>query len=61
MLSSYPEVHSSEWAWISSGEDYVIHNDGTILDLAVNLRKVIDRIRPKTYNSNVDKPEGVLL
>jgi hypothetical protein len=60
MLSSYPAVHSSEWAWISSGEDYVIHNDGTILDLAVNLRKVIDRIRPKTYNSNVDKPEGVL-
>jgi hypothetical protein len=60
MLSSYPAVHSSEWAWISSGEDYVIHNDGTILDLAVNLRKVIDRIRPKTYNSNVDKQEGVL-
>jgi hypothetical protein len=61
MPSAYPAVHSSEWAWISSGEDVVIHNDGTILDLAVNLRKVIDRIRPKTYNSNVDKQEGVLL
>ena len=62
MLSAYPDVHSSEWAWISSGEDVVIHNDGTILDLAVNLRIVIDRIRPKLYNNgvNIDKPEGVL-
>ena len=59
MLSSYPEVHSSEWAWISSGEDVVIHNDGTILDLAVNLRIVIDRLRPKTYNNGVNL-EGVL-
>ena len=60
MLSSYPEVHSSEWAWISSGEDIVIHNDGTILDLAVNLRIVIDRIRPINYNSSIDNLEGVL-
>lgn len=61
MPSTYPAVHSSEWAWISSGEDVVIHNDGTILDLAVNLRIVIDRIRPKTYNISIDKQEGVLL
>lgn len=62
MPSAYPAVHSSEWAWISSGEDVVIHNDGTILDLAVNLRIVIDKIRPKTYNNgiDIDKLEGVL-
>jgi hypothetical protein len=59
MLSAYPAVHSSEWAWISSGEDVVIHNDGTILDLAVNLRIVIDRIRLKTYNK-IDNLEGVM-
>ena len=59
MLSAYPAVHSSEWAWISSGEDVVIHNDGTILDLAVNLRIVIDRIRLKTYNK-INNLEGVM-
>lgn len=60
MAATAPEVHSSEWAWVSSGEDVVIHNDGTILDLAVNLRIVIDRIRPKTYNNGIDNLEGVL-
>jgi hypothetical protein len=59
MFSSYPAVHSSEWAWISSGDDVVIHNDGTIIDLGVNLRIVIDRLRPKTYNNGVNL-EGVL-
>jgi hypothetical protein len=59
MLSAYPAVHSSVWAWISSGEDVVIHNDGTILDLAVNLRIVIDRIRLKTYNK-INNLEGVM-
>lgn len=60
MATTAPAVHSSEWAWVSSGEDVVIHNDGTILDLAVNLRIVIDRIRPKTYNNGIDNLEGVL-
>jgi hypothetical protein len=62
MLSAYPAVHSSEWAWVSEGEDYVIHNDGTLRELGINLRIVIDRIRPKLYNNgvNIDNLEGVL-
>jgi hypothetical protein len=59
MPKLWPEIHPSEWAWISSGEDIVIHNDGTILDLAVNLGLVIDRLRPTTYNNGVNL-EGVL-
>ena len=59
MREKYLGVHASEWAWVSEGEDYVIHNDGTILDLAVNLRIVIDRIRLKTYNK-IDNLEGVM-
>lgn len=62
MIKLWPDVHPSEWAWISEGEDYVIHNDGTIDEFGVNLRIVIDRIRPKTYNNgiDIDKLEGVL-
>jgi len=55
----WPGVHASEWAWVSEGEDYVIHNDGSIDELGVNLRIVIDRIRPKTYNNGFNL-EGVL-
>ena len=55
----WPEIHASEWAWVSEGEDYVVHNDGTIEELGVNLRIVIDRIRPKTYNNGINL-EGVL-
>lgn len=58
-LTSIPDVHASEWAWVSEGEDYVVHNDGSIEELGVNLRIVIDRIRPKTYNNGINL-EGVL-
>jgi len=58
-ITSIPDVHPSEWAWVSEGEDYVIHNDGSIDELGVNLRIVIDRIRPKTYNNGFNL-EGVL-
>ena len=57
MPDAYPNVHSSEWAWISSGEDVVIHNDGTLRELGINLRIVIDRIRPKTYNNGINLEE----
>lgn len=33
MTKLYPHVHSSEWAWIGTPYDAVIHNDGTIKDL----------------------------
>ena len=58
-ITSITDVHPSEWAWVSEGEDYVIHNDGSIDELGVNLRIVIDRIRPKTYNNGFNL-EGVL-
>ena len=54
MPAAFPDVHSSEWAWISEGEDFIIHNDKSILDLAQNLRKVIDTVREPSYNSNID-------
>ena len=62
MREKYLGVHASEWAWVSEGEDYVIHNDGTLRELGINLRIVIDRIRPKLYNNgvNIDNLEGVL-
>ena len=59
MTKLWPDVHLSEWAWVSEGEDYVIHNDGTIEEFGVNLGIVIDRIRPKTYNNGINL-EGVL-
>jgi len=59
MPKLWPEIHPSEWAWLRDGEDYVIHNDGSIDELGVNLRIVIDRIRPKTYNNGINL-EGVL-
>ena len=60
MPELFPDVHPSEWAWISSGEDYVIYNDGTLDELAGNLRKVIDSMTESGYNSSIDKQEGVL-
>ena len=60
MDRTWPEIHASEWAWISSGEDYIVHNNGSIADLCMSLNKVIDSISESSYNSNVDKSEGVL-
>ena len=62
MREKYWGVHASEYSWVQGGEDYVIHNDGTLKELGVNLRIVIDRIRPKLYNNgvNIDNLQGVL-
>ena len=57
----WPEIHASEWSWISMGEDFVVHNDGSIAELCMSLNKVIDSISESSYNSSIDKPEGVLL
>ena len=50
----WPGVHASEWAWVSQGEDFVVHNDGSIADLCESLHKVIDSISESSYNSNID-------
>lgn len=59
-IGSIPDVHASEWAWVSEGEDYVIHNDGDIADFYVSINKVIDSMTESGYNSSIDKQEGVL-
>jgi hypothetical protein len=56
----WPEIHASEWSWICSGEDYVVHNDGSIADLCMSLNKVIDSMQGSSYNSSIDKSTGVL-
>jgi len=56
----WPGVHASEWAWVSQGEDFVVHNDSDIADLCMSLNKVIDSVQGSSYNSSIDKPEGVL-
>lgn len=33
MTKNYPDIHSSEWAWIGTPYDAVIHNNGTLDDL----------------------------
>lgn len=60
MRAQYPEVHASEYSWVQGGDDFVIHNDGNIADLCMSLNKVIDSIQGSSYNSSIDKPEGVL-
>jgi hypothetical protein len=60
MPELFSDVHPSEWAWISSGDDYVIYNDGTLDELAGSIRKVIDSMTESGYNSSIDKQEGVL-
>jgi hypothetical protein len=54
MKDKYWGVHASEWAWVSEGEDFVVHNDGSIADLCDSLHKVIDSISGSSYNSNID-------
>lgn len=64
MPKLFPDVHPSEWAWISSGEDYVVHNDSSIADLFMAMNqiviKVIDSKIEKPYNSSIDQRQGVL-
>jgi hypothetical protein len=60
MKDKYWGVHASEYSWVQGGEDFVVHNDKDIGDLCMSLNKVIDSIQGSSYNSNIDKREGVL-
>lgn len=37
MELNYPEVHYSEWAWIGTHFDYLLHNDGPLNELESNV------------------------
>lgn len=37
----YPEVHSSEWAWIGTKFDYTIDNNGTLDDLEQKVKNML--------------------
>jgi len=41
MTELHPEVHASEWSWVSSELDYTIENDGSIDDLRKKVNELI--------------------
>lgn len=38
MERDYPGVHYSEWAWIGSQVDFLLHNTGTLAELETNVK-----------------------
>jgi len=40
MKTKYKDVHESEWNWVGSPVDYVIHNDGSIEDLEEKVKNI---------------------
>jgi len=38
MVMKYPFIHYSEWAWIGTPTDYLIHNEGSVHELEVNMK-----------------------
>lgn len=38
MEKYWPNIHYSEWAWIGTNLDYLLHNEGTPYELEVNMR-----------------------
>jgi len=41
MATAYPEVHSSEWAWVGTQFDHTIDNNGSIQDLYDQIKQLI--------------------
>jgi len=41
MDTVYPDVHTSEWAWIGTNFDYVVENNGSKQDLFSQIDSII--------------------
>lgn len=44
MTDDFPDVHFSEWNWIGSEYNFIIHNDGTLEELEIQIDKIVDKI-----------------
>ncbi len=55
MHESYPEVHSSEWAWIGANYDIVMDNNCSLDELKIRVDKILDSI----YNNHVEANEDI--
>lgn len=45
MLTEFSTVHRSEWDWIGTPIDFLMHNDGTLDDLYTEIDKVVEYIK----------------
>jgi len=42
MMSRYPEVHTSEWAWLNTNFDAIIENNGTVDQLYQKIKNLVE-------------------
>lgn len=45
MHQKYPEIHTSEWAWIGTDFDYVIYNNGSIEELQEKVKYALTTLQ----------------
>jgi len=43
MDTMYSNVHASEWSWVNTTPDEVIHNDGTLEDLELAVQTLVNK------------------